>query len=64
MDYDLFFERLSIFAEKNYESKGDATLSKEQFEEIKTTPPKPKTSKYKENGIFMEIPNFGTICLN
>jgi hypothetical protein len=61
MDIDFFFENVYKVAELNYEKKGDATLSKEQFEDIKKLKP---TTQPPVNGIFMDIPNFGQICLN
>ena len=63
-DYDLFFDEVLKFAEINFEEKGDATLTKEQFEEIRKSSQKLSTIKDYSNGVFMEIPNFGLISLN
>jgi hypothetical protein len=63
-DYDLFFDEVLKFAEINFEKKGDATLTKEQFEEIRKSSQKITTTKDYSNGVFMEIPNFGLISLN
>ena len=44
--------------------KGDATLTKEQFEEIRKSSQKLSPITDYSNGVFMEIPNFGLISLN
>ena len=63
-DYDLFFDEVLKFAETNFEEKGDATLTKEQFEEIRKSSQKLSPITDYSNGVFMEIPNFGLISLN
>jgi len=63
-DYDSFFDGVLKFAEINFEKRGDATLTKEQFEEIRKSSKKLSTNDDYSNGVFMEIPNFGLISLN
>lgn len=79
-DQELFFEHMSIIAQKNFLKNGDATLDREQFEllrktivaitiarsniKIKKVEIKNEDFNY-DNGVFIEsFPNFGLICLN
>ena len=78
-DGELFYKHLTEIAQKNFEKKGEATLDREQFEllrrtivaiTIATSITKIGQVKYKkedfdyDNGVFIEFPNFGSICLN
>jgi hypothetical protein len=72
---ELFFQHLTEIAEKNYKSFNSPTLNREQFELLRKTtlalsiadkPRKVEKMDPEEfsNGIFINIPNFGEICLN
>jgi hypothetical protein len=58
-----FLEKVLDVSQKNFEKNGETMLTKEQFEEVRKSNIKinPTTS---QNGIFMEVPKFGLICLN
>lgn len=60
---DEFFSKVAESSQKNFEKNGDPMLLRNQFEEIKKEILKSNNTK-KENGIFIEIKDFGTICLN
>ena len=74
-DEKLFFEHMAEIAQKNYDKNGEAILDRDQFELlrvtiinllIQTTPDtnkKEQDVKIKDN-IFIELSNFGFICLN
>ena len=70
---ELFFKHMTEIAQKNFEKNGEVTLDREQFELLRRTIAAitvMKESKIKkedfdyDNGIFIEFPNFGSICLN
>jgi len=78
-DEELFYKHLTEIAQKNFKKSGTATLDREQFEllrrtivaiTIATSITKIGQVKYKkedfdyDNGVFIEFPNFGSICLN
>lgn len=74
-DEDLFFEHMTEIAQKNYDKNGDAILDREQFELLRVTvinlllQSTPDTKKKHQNvktndNIFVELSNFGFICLN
>lgn len=70
-DEELFFEHLTEISQKNFESNGEVTLNRDQFELLKKTisaisiskkeiPLKPEVSE----NIFFEMKGFGKIYLN
>lgn len=70
---ELFYKHLCEISQKNYEKNGEVMLDKEQFELLRTTvkvvtiskkdiPEEPK--KEIEKNIFMDLGDFGKICLN
>jgi hypothetical protein len=77
---ELFYEHMTIIAQKNFEKNGDATLDREQFELLRRTiiaitiaksDIKIKNFEIKnedfnfDNGVFIELlPNFELVCLN
>lgn len=61
LNEDDFFSMVAESSQKNFEKNGDPMLFRNQFEEIKS---ELLNSIQKENNIFMEIKDFGTICLN
>lgn len=72
-DEELFYKHLCEISQKNYEKNGEVMLNKEQFELLRTTvkvvttskkdiPDKPK--KDIEENIFLDLGDFGKICLN
>ena len=79
-DEELFYKHMCDIAQKNFEKNGDATLDREQFELLRKTVValtiassatfNKKQIEFKKedfdysNGIFIEFPNFGTVCLN
>ena len=71
-DEELFFQHLSEISQKNYDDEGEVMLNKEQFELLRKTVAaisslkntKEETIELKKENIFLEIPNFGEICLN
>lgn len=70
-DEEVFFNYLTDVAEKNFKTNGDPTLTAPQFEFVRKTAKIEVISKKeypneetKTNNIFMDIPNFGSVCLN
>lgn len=74
-DEELFFEHMTEIAQKNYDKNGDAILDREQFELLRVTvinlllQSKNETNKKQQDvkineNIFVELSNFGFICLN
>ena len=72
-DEELFYQHLCEISQKNYEKNGEVMLNKEQFELLRTTvkvvtiakkdiPEEPK--KDTEENIFLDLGDFGKICLN
>lgn len=61
-DSERFFNGLCEIAEKNIEERGVPELSKEQFEELRTTS-QPKQKRI-EGTPFVEVLNHGIYCLN
>ena len=72
-DEELFYKHLCEISQKNYEKSGEVMLNKEQFELLRTTvkvvitakkdiPEEPK--KDIEENIFLDLGDFGKICLN
>jgi hypothetical protein len=72
-DEELFYKHLCEISQKNYEKNGEVMLDKDQFELLKTTvkaisivnkeiPEEP--NKNIEKNIFMDLGDFGKICLN
>lgn len=63
LNEDDFFSMVADSSQKNFEKNGDPMLFRNQFEDIKK---KLLNSFEKENknNIFLEIKDFGTICLN
>jgi hypothetical protein len=70
---ELFYRHLCEISQKNYEKNGEVMLNKEQFELLRTTvkvvtiskkdiPEEPK--KDIEEKIFLDLGDFGKICLN
>jgi hypothetical protein len=58
-----FFSRVAVSSQENFERNGDPMLLRNQFEEIKNELSS-SLNKNKEDNIFMELKDFGTICLN
>ena len=58
-----FYSKLAVSSQKNFEKNGDPMLFRNQFEEIKNELIE-SSNKKKENNIFMDLKDFGTICLN
>lgn len=68
-DENFFYKHLEEISQKNYESNGEVMLTKEQFELLRKTSIAVNISTkdekdFNENNIFIEIENFGKICLN
>jgi hypothetical protein len=68
---ELFFEHFQEIAEKNYKQFGEPMLNKDQLELLRKTMLAINVMKkdYTDpanipNGIFINIPNYGFICLN
>jgi len=66
---EFFFKHLSEISQKNFEKDGDVMLSKIQFELLRKTTMatsvlEPKNENIDNEKIFIEIKNFGKICLN
>ena len=77
VDENLFYEHLGEIAEKNFKKFGDPTLNREQFDILRKTiiaisiANNPIKEEHNDtsviphpSGIFINIPNFGEICLN
>ena len=60
---DEFFSKVAESSQKNFDKNGDPMLLRNQFEEIKNQLLK-SLDKKKENNIFLDLKDFGTICLN
>lgn len=58
-----FYSKLAVSSQKNFEKNGDPMLFRNQFEEIKNELIE-SSNKKKESNIFMDLKDFGTICLN
>ena len=56
-----FYNEIILQSEKNFVEKGDPMLTRDQFELIKENLQKPKS---KEEKIFIDLKDFGKICLN
>lgn len=72
---DFFFKHLGEISQKNFKENGEVMLSKVQFELLRkttmvtsiantTSKEDEVLEKVKEDNIFIEIKNFGKICLN
>lgn len=59
----IFIQKLQNHPKKNFERNGDPMLLRNQFEEIKNELLDSTNVKIVDN-IFIEIKDFGTICLN
>jgi hypothetical protein len=65
IDENLFFRHFEDVARQNFEKFGEPMLKKEQLEFLRETMIKvEEEKKIFTNGIFIEIPNYGFICLN
>ncbi len=60
---DDFYSKVAESSQKNFDRNGDPMLLRNQFEEIKNELLKSLNTK-KENNIFLDLKDFGTICLN
>ena len=63
LDENDFYSKIAITSQTNFEKTGDPMIHKNQFEEIKKTLLE-LLNKEKENNIFFDIKDFGSICLN
>lgn len=68
-DENFFYKHLEEISQKNYEKDGEVMLTKEQFELLRKTSIAVHISSKSESevvkkDIFIEIGNFGKICLN
>lgn len=71
---ELFYQHMTEIAQKNYDKNGEAILDREQFELLRVTiinlliQPKSEIIKTEDiknkDNIFIELSNFGFICLN
>lgn len=65
---DFFYKHLQEISQKNYEKDGQVMLTKDQFEFLRKTSIEMSISEKYENetepNIFMELGDFGKICLN
>lgn len=66
---DVFFNHLIEISQKNFESNGEAMLSKEQFELLRKTITailitKKEIPEDPMDKIFLDIEGFGKYCLN
>ena len=66
IDENSFFEHFEEIAESNYEKHGDAMLNRDQLECLRKTMITLNVVKEPTAQLnpFVEIPNFGFICLN
>ena len=70
-DEDLFFEHFTEIAEKNFKKFGEPQLNKDQLEILRKTMLVINVAKKPDDEIvesdkriFVEVPNWGTFCLN
>ncbi len=63
LNEDDFYSKIAESSQKNFDKNGDPMLFRNQFEEIKNQLLK-SLDKKKENNIFLDLKDFGTICLN
>ena len=63
LNEELFFNELEVVSENNFNTTGNPTLTKEQFEEIKIKLKPNKLNKGEEN-LFFDFKDFGLISLN
>jgi len=63
LNEDDFYSKIAESSQKNFDKNGDPMLFRNQFEEIKNQLLK-SLDKKKENNIFLNLKDFGTICLN
>ena len=63
LNEDDFYAKVAKSSQKNFEKTGDPMLHKNQFEEIKSELKSTPTEKNEKN-IFLDLKDFGTICLN
>lgn len=68
-DENFFYKHLEEISQKNYEKMGEVMLTKEQFELLRKTSIAVNISnkteeEFQEKNIFIEIGDFGKICLN
>jgi len=63
LNEDDFYSKIAESSQKNFDKNGDPMLLRNQFEEIKNQLLK-SSNKKKENNIFLDLKDFGTICLN
>jgi hypothetical protein len=61
LDEELFFNELELVSENNYNTTGNPTLTREQFEQIKVKLNKPVKEDEK---LFFDFKDFGFISLN
>jgi hypothetical protein len=54
---ELFYKKLSQLSQKKFDTEGEHTLTKEEFEELRN-----EFNTRKE--LFMNVGDFGKICLN
>lgn len=74
VDEEMFYDHLVEIAQKNFEQKGEAMLSREQFDLLRKTmkaisyaskPIEELDNEYDvEKNIFVDYRGFGKICLN
>ena len=57
---ELFFEKITEYSENKYINEGEVMLTQVEFEEIR----KQISNKKNKSELFLNLPNFGYICLN
>jgi len=63
LNEELFFNELEVVSENNFNTTGNPTLTKEQFEGIKIKLKPNKLNKGEEN-LFFDFKDFGLFSLN
>lgn len=67
-DVDEFYKELAIISNKNFETKGQPELTKEQFELLRVTLIATSIAKqrvfYSEDKLFMFLDDYPGICMN
>lgn len=63
LNEELFYNELEVVSENNFNTTGNPTLTKEQFEGIKIKLKPNKLNKGEEN-LFFDFKDFGLISLN
>jgi hypothetical protein len=61
-DEEYFFNKLGEISQKNVDEERDAMLTQEQFEELRMV--KKEMSFIYDKRIFMDLGEYGQICLN